>query len=101
MMALYFFDKLETTHLNPQFYRCVNLKYNTVPFTFNFMCLWFQHAEENPNMSKGSDGEGDGNSVNSESQHKDDINPTADSKSVDTPNKIDSDKSKKMPNITP
>jgi len=52
-------------------------------------------------MSKGSDGEGDGNSVNSESQHKDDINPTADSKSVDTPNKIDSDKSKKMPNITP
>jgi len=52
-------------------------------------------------MSKGGDGEGDTNSVNSESQHKDDIKPTADSNSLDTPNNIDSDKSNMMPGITP
>jgi len=52
-------------------------------------------------MSKGGDGEGDGNSVNSESQHKDDTKPTADFNSMDTPNNIDSDKSNNMPEITP
>jgi hypothetical protein len=52
-------------------------------------------------MSKGGDGEGDGNSVNPESQHKDDIKPTTDSNSMDTPNKTGSDKSKRMPKITP
>ena len=52
-------------------------------------------------MFKASDGEGDSNSVNSESQHKDDTKPTADSNSIETPNNIDSDKSKKMPEITP
>lgn len=101
MMELYFIDKLETTHLNPQLYHCVNLKYNTVPLTLNFVCLWFQHVEENAIMFKGGDGESDGDSVNSESQHKDDIRPTADSNSKDTPNKTGSDKSKKIPKITP
>jgi hypothetical protein len=52
-------------------------------------------------MFKGGDGESDGDSVNSESQHKDDIRPTADSNSKDTPNKTGSDKSKKIPKITP
>jgi len=60
-----------------------------------------EHAEENTIMSKGSDGEGDGNSVHSESQHKDDIKPTADFNSKDIPNNTDSDKSKNMPIITP
>lgn len=60
-----------------------------------------EHAEENTIMSKGGDGEGDGSSVNSESQHKDDIKPTTDSNSKDTPNNTGSDKSKKMPKITP
>jgi hypothetical protein len=52
-------------------------------------------------MSKGGDGESDGNSVHSESQHKDDIKPTADSYSKDIPNNTDSEKSKNMPIITP
>jgi len=52
-------------------------------------------------MSKGGDGEGDGSPVNSESQHKDDIKPTTDSNSKDTPNNTGSDKSKKIPKITP
>ena len=52
-------------------------------------------------MSKGGDDEGDGNSVHSESQHKDDIKPTADFNSKDIPNNTDSDKSKNMPIITP
>jgi len=60
-----------------------------------------QHAEENALMFKGGDGEGDGNSVNSDSQHKDDIKPKTDSNSKDTPNKTVSDKSKNMPEITP
>jgi potassium/chloride transporter 4/5/6 len=59
------------------------------------------HAEENTIMYKGGDGEDDGNAVNSESQHKDDTKPTVDSNSMDTPNNIDSDKSNKMPEITP
>jgi hypothetical protein len=52
-------------------------------------------------MSKGGDGEGDGSSVNSESQHKDDIKLTIDSNSKDTPNNTGSEKSKKIPKITP
>lgn len=65
------------------------------------MWLWFQQAEENPIILKDGDGESDGNSVHSQSQNQDDNKPATDSNSKDTPNKTGSDKSKKMPKITP
>ena len=52
-------------------------------------------------MPKGGDGEGDGNSLHSESQHKDDMKTTTDSNFQDTLNKTGSDKSKEIHKITP
>jgi hypothetical protein len=102
MMALYSFDISGTTPLNPRLHHSENLKYHTLVFILNFVYdLGFQHAEENPIISKDGDGESDGNSVHSESQHQDDNKPTTDSNSKDTPNKTGSDKSKKVSKITP
>ncbi|XP_069675639.1 solute carrier family 12 member 4 isoform X2 [Periplaneta americana] len=57
-----------------------------------------KEAEENPVLSK--EGEGDGNSIHSETPQQDDKS-SADPNVKDTPNKTGSDKSKKMPAITP
>lgn len=61
--------------------------------------MWFQHAEENTIVSK--DGDGSGNSSHSESQQQDENKPSTDPNSKDVPNKTGSDKTKKMPAITP
>ncbi|PNF30907.1 hypothetical protein B7P43_G03643 [Cryptotermes secundus] len=58
-----------------------------------------EQSEENPIISK--DGDEEENSVYSESQPQDDNIPLTDANFKDTPNKANSDKSKKMPTITP
>ncbi|PSN31507.1 Solute carrier family 12 member 6 [Blattella germanica] len=60
-------------------------------------------SEENPANPKGvsGEGDGDGNSIHSEAQQQQDEKQSSDSNSKDTPNKTGSEKSKKMPAITP